>query len=74
VVRNGSSSRTKFLPKRQRHLRSGCGGTFWPSSVPRIDPLGGQTSKPYTINCELFWRTWLAKNITTTWRARGDTL
>jgi len=55
VVRNGSSSRTQFLPKRPRQLRSGCGGTFWPSSAQRIGPQGVQSSKPWTINCGLFW-------------------
>ena len=34
VARNGSSSRTQFLPKRPRQLMSGCGETFWPSSAP----------------------------------------
>jgi len=28
VVRNGSSSRTQFLPKRPRKLRRDCGGNF----------------------------------------------
>ena len=71
VVRNGSSSRTQFLPKWPRQLRSGCGGTFWPSSAPRTGFWGVQTSKPWTINCGLFWRTWCAKIVTTTrtvWR------
>ena len=36
VVKNGSSSRTQFLPKRPRQLRSGCGGTFWPLSASRF--------------------------------------
>ena len=54
VVRNGSSSKTQFLPTRPRQLRSGCGGTFWPSSVPRIGPHGVQTSTPWTLNCGLF--------------------
>ena len=44
VAWNGSSSRTQFLLKRPRQLRSGCGGTFWPSSVPRIGFWGVQTS------------------------------
>ena len=57
VVSNGSSSRTQYLPKRPRQLRSGCGGTFWPSSAPRIGFRGVQTSNPWTINCGLFWRT-----------------
>jgi len=74
VVRNGSSSRTQFLPKRPRQLRSGCGGTFWPSSVLRIGFQGVQTSNPWTINCGLFWRTWRAESITTAWRAWGDSL
>jgi len=67
MVRNGSSSSTQFLPKRSRQLRNGCGGTFWPSSVLRIGPRGVQTSKPRTINCGLFWRTWCAESITTAW-------
>jgi len=28
-------------------------------------PQGVQTSTPRTINCGLFWRTWLANSITT---------
>ena len=74
VVRNGSSSRTQFLPKWLRWLRSGCGGTFWPSTVPRIGFWGMKTSKPWTMNCGLFWRTWGAKSATTAWRAWGDPL
>jgi hypothetical protein len=72
VVRNGSSNRTQFLPKRPRQLRSGCRGTFWASSAPRISFRGVQTSKPWTINCGLFWRTWCAESITTAWRVWGD--
>jgi len=68
MVRNGSSSRTQLMPKRPRHLRSGCGGTFWPSSAPRIGFREVETSTPWTINCELFWRTWHAESVTTTWR------
>jgi hypothetical protein len=30
-------------------------------SAPRIDPLGVQNSTPWTINCALLWRTWLAR-------------
>jgi hypothetical protein len=45
VVRNGFSSRTQFLPKRPRQLRSGCRGTFWPSSAPRIGPWGSADIK-----------------------------
>jgi hypothetical protein len=71
VVRNGSSSRTQFLPKRPRQLGSGCGGTCCPSSVPRIGPGGVESSKPWTINCGLFWRVWLATSITA-FRAWGD--
>ena len=74
VVRNGSSSRTQFLPKRPRQFRSGCGGTFWPSSVPRIGSWGVQTSTQWTINYGLFWRTWRAERVTTACRARGDSL
>jgi len=29
-----------------RQLRSGCRGTFWPLSAPRIGPRGVQTSNP----------------------------
>ena len=74
VVRNGSSSGTQYLPKRRRQLRSGCGGTFWPSSAPRSGFRGVQTWNPWTRNCGLFWRTWHAKSITTAWRAWGDPL
>ena len=72
VVRNGSSSRNQFLSKRPRQLRSGRGGTLWPSSVPRIGPRGVQTSKPWTINCGLFSRTWHAESVITAWTAWGD--
>jgi hypothetical protein len=72
MVRNGSSSRTQLLPTRPRRLISGCGGTFQPLSVPRIGPRGVQTSPLWTINCGLFWWTWLAKSITTTWTAWRD--
>ena len=72
VVSNGSSSRTQLLPTRPRPLRSGCRGTFCPSSALRIGPWGVQTSTPWTVNCGLFWRTWLAKRIATTWRAWRD--
>jgi hypothetical protein len=44
-----------------------CGGTFQHISALRIGPREVQTSTPWTINCGLFWRTWLAKSITTTW-------
>jgi hypothetical protein len=37
--------------------------------APRFGPRGVQTSTLWTINCGLFWRTWLAENITTTWIA-----
>jgi len=50
-----------------RRLRSGCGGTSRPLSEPRIGPRGVHTSAPKTINCGLFWRTWLSKSVTTTW-------
>ena len=72
MVRNGSSSKMQLLPTRPRRLRCGCGGTFWPSSALRIGPWGVQTSTPWTVNCGLFWRTWLAESITTTWRAWRD--
>jgi hypothetical protein len=75
VVRNGSCSRTQFPSKRLRQPRSGCGGTFWPSSVLRIGFREVQTSNPWTINCGLFWRTWhAAESVTTAWRAWGDPL
>jgi len=32
-------------------------------------PLGSPDLNPLDINCGLFWRTWLAESITTTWRA-----
>jgi len=47
----------KWVFQKPKQLRSGCGGTFWPSSVPRIGFLGVLTSNPWTINCGLFWRT-----------------
>ena len=53
--------------QKPRWFRSGCGGTFWPLSVPRIGPRGVQTSNPGTINCGLFWRIWFAKSVTTIW-------
>ena len=53
-------------------LRSACGGKFRPLSVPRTGPRGVQTSTPGTINCGLFWRTWLAKGVTTTWTVWRD--
>ena len=68
MVRNGSSSRTQLLPTKPRRFKSGCGGTFWPSSAPRIGPRGVQTSNPWTVNCGLFWRTWLAKSAWRAWR------
>lgn len=71
VVRNGSSSRTKFLPRRRRQLRSGYGGIFWPSSAPRIGLRGVQTSHSWTINCGLFRRMWDAESA---WRAWVDPL
>ena len=72
VVRNGSSSRTQLLSTWSRRLRSGCGGTFQHLSAPRIGPREVQTSTPWTINCGLFWRTWLAESVTTTWTAWRD--
>jgi hypothetical protein len=33
-----------------------------------------QTSKPWTINCGLFWRTQPAESVTTAWKAWGDPL
>ena len=44
-------------------------GMFRPLSAPGIGPQGVQTSTPWTTNCGLFWRTWLAESITTTWTA-----
>jgi len=40
--------------------------TFWPSSAPRVGFRGVHTSKPWTINCGLFWRTWCAESVTNT--------
>ena len=74
VVRNGSSSRSQSLVKRPRQLRSGCGGTFWTSSAPRICFRWVQTSKHWTINCGLFWGTWNAESVRVAWRAWGDYL
>ena len=31
-------------------------------------PRGIQTSTPWTINCGLFWGTWLAENVTIMWK------
>jgi len=42
------------LAQNPRQLRSGCGGTFRPLSVPRIGPRGVQTLNPRTTNCGLF--------------------
>jgi hypothetical protein len=33
-----------------------------------------RTSKLWTRNCVLFWRTWYAENVTTAWRVWGDRL
>ena len=49
-----------------RRLRSGCGqrsGIYQPRGLAL-----GKTSTSWTINCGLFWRTWIAKSGTTTWR------
>ena len=54
MIRNGSSSSTQLLPTRPRQLRSGCKGTYWPSSAPRIGPRRVQTSTPWTENRGLF--------------------
>ena len=65
----------KSVPaKIARYLGYGCGGTFWPSSAPRIGFRGVQTSKIWKINCGLFWRTLCAESITVHWRAWGDHL
>jgi len=61
-----------FPAQKPRRLRIGCGGTFRPLSSPKISPRGVQTSTPGTINCGLFWRTWLAKSVTTTWTVWRD--
>jgi hypothetical protein len=44
-------------------------GKFQPLSAPRIGAREVQTSTLWTINCGLFWRTWLAEGATTTWTA-----
>jgi len=72
MVRNGSYSRTQLLPTKPRRLRSDCRGTFQHLSAPRIGPWEVQTSTPWTINCGLFWRTWLAESVTTTWTVYRD--
>ena len=56
-----------FPAQKPRRLRSGCSGMFWPLSAPNFGPWGVHTSTPGTINCGLFWRTWLAQSVTTTW-------
>jgi hypothetical protein len=66
TVRNGSSSRTQLLLTRTRQLRIGREGMFQHLSAPSFDPMGVQTSTNRTINCGLFWRTRIAKSITTT--------
>ena len=58
--------------QKPRRLRSYCGGTFRPLSAPRIGPRGVKTSPLGTINCGLFWRTWLAKSVITTWTVWRD--
>ena len=75
MVRNGSSSRTQLLPTRPKRLRSGCGGNFWTSSAPRIDPQGVQTSTPWTVNYgQHVLNNKAYRNITTTWNAWRDPL
>ena len=58
----------------QKHgrLRSGCRGMFQPLLATTIGHQGVQTSTPGTINCGLFWRTWLAQSVTTTWTVWRD--
>jgi hypothetical protein len=71
VVRNGSSSRTQFPPKSQDDSRVAaeeCSGLYQCQGLA----LGVQTSTPGSINCGLFWRTWLAKSVTTTWTVWKD--
>jgi hypothetical protein len=68
VVRNGSSSRTLFLPKSQGG--SGVAAEERSGLYQRQGPV--QTSTPGTINCGLFWRKWLAKSGTTTWTVWRD--
>ena len=58
--------------QKPRRLKSGCGGTFRPLLALRIGPRGVQTSTPVTKICGLFWRTWLAKSVTTTWTVWRD--
>jgi len=53
--------------RKPRRFRSCYAGTFRLLSAPRIGPQGVQISTPGTINRGLFWRTWLANKITTTW-------
>jgi len=60
--------------QKPRQLRTGCRGTFRSLSALRIGPRRVQTSTPGTINCGLFWRTWLAKRVTTTWTVWRDPL
>jgi len=56
-----------FPVQKPRRFTNGCGGTFQPLSALRIGLQRVQTSTPRSINCGLFWRTWLAKRVTTTW-------
>ena len=55
------------LAQKPERIRRGGGGTFWSLSAPRIGPRKVQTSTPGAINYGLFWRTWLARRVTTTW-------
>ena len=50
----------------RRHVPSFISSENWPSGCPGL--------KPWTINCGLFWRTWLANSGTTTWRVSRDPL
>ena len=72
VVRNGSSSRTQFLPKNQDDsgvAAEECSGLYQRRGLA----LGeSRPQPPGTINCGLFWRTWLAKSITTIWTVWRD--
>ena len=61
VVRNGSSSRIQFLPKKAKTSQE----WLWRNVLAFISAknlfFGVHTSDPWTINCGMFWRTWHAK-------------
>ena len=55
--------------QKSRLLRSGCGGTIWPSSVLRFGFGECRPQNPGQQNYGLFSMTWRAESVTTAWRA-----